>query len=246
MNPHDHLGGLTEVSDFTEMLLAPDGHDLPLVVGGHAVNLWSTYLLARKAEKLADFMPFMSKDLDLVGTLDLLMQLQRRFKGVLLRSEPRSPVFGRLEIPSKDGAVLKIEVLHTVLGLDSKDLARTMDLQAGAVLGRVPMPQLMLKAKIANAALIQQEGRQDEKHVRMMMICVVAFIGELLENFRAGALDERPVVNLLEEIREIVTSPNAEKAARLWGFDFSEVWPMEDLRKVSEGKIARWLEHRLS
>lgn len=128
MSPQDHFGDLTEVSDFKEILLAPDGDELPLVVGGHAVNLWSIYLLSRKAEKLADFMPFMSKDLDLVGTLELLMQLQRRFKGVLLLSEPRSPVLGRLEIPSKDGGVLKIEVLHTVLGLDSKDLARTMDL----------------------------------------------------------------------------------------------------------------------
>jgi hypothetical protein len=43
-----------------------------------------------------------------------------------------------------------------------------------------------LKAKIANAALIKQEGRPDEKHVRMMIICVAAFIRELLENFRAG------------------------------------------------------------
>jgi hypothetical protein len=155
-------------------------------------------------------------------------------------------VFGRLEIPRKAGGVLKIEVLHTVLGLDAKDLARTIDLQAGEILGRVPLPQLVLKAKIANAALIKQEGRQDEKHVRMMVICVAAFIRELLENFRAGALGERPVVNLLEEIREIVTSPNAEKASQLWGFDFSEVWPMAELRGTGDGKIARWLEHRLS
>ena len=234
------------MSDFTEVLSPPDGSGLPLVVGGHAVSLWSIYFLARKAEKLANFMPFMSKDLDLVGTMELLERLHRRFKGVVLRSEPRSPVFGRLEIPGKDGGVLKIEVLHTVLGLNSKDLERTINLQAGAILGRVPLPQLVLKAKIANAALIKQDGRQDEKHVRMMMICVAAFVSELLENFRAGALGERPVVNLLEEIREIVTSPNAEKASQLWGFDFSEVWPMEDLRNSGGEKIARWLEYRLS
>jgi hypothetical protein len=81
---------------------------------------------------------------------------------------------------------------------------------------------------------------------RMMIVCVAAFIRELLENLRSGALGERPVVNLLEEIREIVTSPNAEKAAQLWGFDFSEVWPMDDLRNAGDGKIARWLEHRFS
>lgn len=195
---------------------------------------------------MARFLPFRSKDLDLVGTMELLVKLQRRFKGVVLRSEPRSPVFGRLEIPGKDGGVLKIEVLHTVLGLDSQDLARTIVLRAGAILGRVPMPQLVLKAKIANAALIKQEGRQDEKHVRMMILCVAAFIRELLANHRSGALGERPVVNLLEEIREIVTSANAEKASQLWSLDFSEVWPMAELRDAGDGKIARWLEHRFS
>ena len=77
-------------------------------------------------------------------------------------------------------------------------------------------------------------------------MCVAAFISELLENHRSGALGERPVVNLLEEIREIVISPNAKKASEFWGFDFSEVWPMEDLRNMGEGKIARWMEHRFS
>jgi hypothetical protein len=246
MNLQDHPGNLTKVSDFASVLMPSDGSDLPVMVGGHAVNLWSTYYFSKGARDLAIFMPFMSKGLDLVGTMNLLESLQRRFKGVLLRSEPRSPVFGRLEIPGRDGRVLKIEVLHTVLGLDSKDLARTIDLQAGAILGRVPLPQLVLKAKIANTALIKQEGRQDVKHVRMMILCVAAFIRELLENHRLGALGERPLLNLLEEIREIVTSPNADKASNLWGFDFHELWPMDDLRQPEEGKVARWLEHRFS
>ena len=246
MNEECRPGFGTEIGDFAEMLQPQHGEDLPVIIGGHAVGLWSRYYLSKGVTGLAKFLPFRSKDLDLVGTMELLNRLQRRFNGVVLRSEPRSPVLGRLEIPGKNGEVLKIEVLHTVLGLDAQDLARTIDLQAGAILGRVPMPQLILKAKIANAALIKQEGRQDEKHVRMMILCVAAFNRELLENHRLGALGDRPVVNLLEEIREIVTSPNAEKASQLWGFDFSEVWPIAELRDASDGKIARWLEHRFS
>jgi hypothetical protein len=38
MSPQDHLGSLTEVSDFTEVLSPQDGSELPLVVGGHAVG----------------------------------------------------------------------------------------------------------------------------------------------------------------------------------------------------------------
>lgn len=246
MNEERRPGFGTEIEDFAEMLQPQNGEDLPVIIGGHSVGLWSRYYLSKGVTGLAKFLPFRSKDLDLVGTMELLNRLQRRFSGVVLRSEPRSPVLGRLEIPGKNGGVLKIEVLHTVLGLDAQDLARTIDLQAGAILGRVPMPQLVLKAKIANAALIKQEGRQDEKHVRMMILCVAAFNRELLENHRLGALGDRPVVNLLEEIREIVTSPHAEKASQLWSFDFSEVWPMRELRDAGDGKIARWLEHRFS
>jgi hypothetical protein len=80
----------------------------------------------------------------------------------------------------------------------------------------------------------------------MMLICVRAFILELLENHQGGLIGERPVVNLLEEIREVMSSPNAEKAANLWGIDFREVWPREELKASGGEKVARWLEHRLA
>ena len=71
--------------------------------------------------------------------------------------------------------------------------------------------------------------------MRTMISCVGAFIREMLGNHRSGALGERPVVNLLEESREIVISPNAKKASQLWAFDFSEVWPMENSRFPGRG-----------
>lgn len=136
-----------------------------MIVGGHAVNLWSMYFLANGVAGLARYLPFTSKDLDLVGTMDLLDRLHLRLKGKLTRSEPRSPVLGRLVIPSASGNELTIEVLHTVKGLDFKELGRTIDLQTGGVFGRVLIPQLVLKAKIENAVTIDQSGRNDVKHV---------------------------------------------------------------------------------
>lgn len=79
MSPQDHPRNLTEVSGFADVLLPADGSDLPVIVGGHAVNLWSTYFLSKGAGRLVGFVPFMSKDLDLVGTMELLDRLQRRF-----------------------------------------------------------------------------------------------------------------------------------------------------------------------
>ena len=141
---------------------------------------------------------------------------------------------------------LRVEVLHTVLGLNAKDLRRTVDIEIAGIVARIPLPHLVLKAKLANSALITQDGRQDVKHARMMLACVRAFILELLENQRAGLIGERPVVNLLEEIREVMSSRNAGKAAALWCFNFREIWPMEELKTSGGEKVTRWLEHRLS
>jgi hypothetical protein len=236
----------SEIGDFAEILRHKDARELPVVVGGHAAGLWSRYFLSRGVTELAEFLPFRSKDLDLVGTVGLLDELHRRFKGRLLRSEPRSPVFGRLDIPQSGGGFLRVEVLHTVLGLDAKDMMRTVDIDVAGVVARVPLPHLMLKAKLANSALITQDGRQDVKHTKMMLICVRAFILELLDNHQRGLIGERPVVNLLEEIREVMSSPNAEKAANLWSIDFREVWPREELKASGGEKVVRWLEHRLA
>lgn len=235
---------VSAISDFAEILLPHDGGEPPVVVGGHAVNLWSLYFLSSGVAELANFLPFTSKDLDLVGTMDLLERLHRNLKGKLTRAAPRSPVLGRLDIPCKGGAVLRVEVLHTVKGLDFKELARTIDLRAENMFGRVLLPQLVLKAKIENSITIDQGDRNDLKHVAMMLLCVRSFITELAGQVAIMEISERTLVNLLGEVWAIVTGHQAAKAAQLWGFDFSAVWPLEELRKSESKKIARWLEHR--
>lgn len=244
MNPPRESPLESEIGDFAEILKSGDAVEAPVIVGGHAVGLWGRYYLSMGMTELAEFLPFRSKDLDLVGTMELLERMHRRFKGKLLRSEPRSPVLGRLEIPQPGGGFLRVEVLHTVLGLDAKDLGRTVNIEVAGVIGRIPLPHLVLKAKLANSALIGQEGRQDVKHARIMLLCVRAFVKELLENFRSGLIGERAVINLLGETWEIVSSPQAERAASLWSFDFFTVWPMEELKASGGEKILRWLEHR--
>jgi hypothetical protein len=163
MRPESQEHGVSEVSDFASILLPPDGSDPPVIVGGHAVNLWSLFFLSKGIEELKGFLPFISKDLDLVGSLELLERLHLRLKGELTRSAPRSPVLGRLEIPSRTGGCLRVEVLHTVKGLDFKELGRTIDLMTGGVFGRVLLPQLVLKAKIENSVTIDQANRNDLK-----------------------------------------------------------------------------------
>jgi len=236
----------TDIADFADILAPREDCDPPVVVGGHAVNMWSHYYMLKGVSELFRYLPFTSKDLDLVGTTGLLERLHLQLKGNLKRSEPRSPVLGRIELPRPGGGVLLVEVLHTVKGLNLKELGRTMDLVIGDLKARVLLPHLALKAKIENAADIDQEGRNDVKHVRMMILCMRAFIAEFACFVREGKVSGRVLVNVLKETFSIINSPNAKKANKLWGIDFRVVWAMEELKTSGSEKVARWMEHRLA
>ena len=87
MNPRPDSPLESEISDFAEIISGEDGMVPPVIVGGHAAGLWSRYYLAMGVSELSEFLPFLSKDLDLVGSMEFLEGLQRRVKGTLLRSE---------------------------------------------------------------------------------------------------------------------------------------------------------------
>jgi hypothetical protein len=243
-NPEEGAGMDTRISEFAGILQPREGEDPPVVVGGHAVNLWSEYYLAKGVKELSGYVPFTSKDLDLVGSMGLLDRLHGSHKGVLTRSEPRSPVLGRLDVERDGGGFLRVEVLHMVKGLNAKDLARTMELGVEGVVARVLLPHLILKAKIENSESIPQEGRNDVKHVHMMILCVRAFIEEFAGFVREERVSERSLINLLEEILEIIKTGQAIKASERWGFDFAGLWPFDVLKSTGEGKLSRWVEHR--
>jgi hypothetical protein len=235
---------LTEVTDFADVLLPQDRLGRPVVVGGHAVNLWASYFLAAGCSPLAEFLPFTSKDLDFVGTVEQLEALHRRFSGTKKMGQPRSPVVGRLELPFRDGVRI-VELLHTVKGLSFEELKRHIDITVVGMTARVLLPQIVLKAKIENSATIDQEGRNDVKHVAMMIRCNRAFIRELLESAREEQVTQRQVVNVLEEVRSIILSPMAVRATALWGFDFTAVWPMDELAGCGMEKIEKFTRMRL-
>jgi hypothetical protein len=94
--PDRETGEGTRIEEFASVLAPVDGSDKPVLVGGHAANLWSQHFLVLGRKELAAFMPFTSKDLDLIGTGELLQRLWVSLKGEMKMSEPRSPVVGRV------------------------------------------------------------------------------------------------------------------------------------------------------
>jgi len=174
----------------------------------------------------------------------LLKEIHRIMGGEIRYSEPRTPVVGHVEI-SIGKVVRRIEVLRDVKGLKQTELVDTIEVVVDGLRVRVLAPIKVLKAKICNAVTLDQDDRNDVNHVRIMIECACEFMRDVLAETGEGRITQRSAVNLLEELRDTVSSPHAAKAAAMWDFAYDLVWPMDDMRGCGMQKIERFVEHRL-
>ena len=235
----------TTISDYAAVVGIDSVQGVPVIVGGQAANAWALFYFSRIGKQLARLRPFTSKDLDLAGDRSLLERIRHVTGGDIFYSGPRTPVIGYVETLIRD-VPRKIEVLRDVNGLSRPELADAVDLIVDGLRVRVLAPVKVLKAKICNAVTLDQADRNDVNHLLIMIECVREFIRDILVEIIEGRATQRDAVNLLEELREIVSSPTAAKAARMWGLDFSSVWPLYDMSQCGMQKILRFVEHRLN
>jgi len=232
-----------EPSDFAEILTLPES---PLLVGGQAVNVWAEHFASRDS-RLEAYRPFISKDADVFGDQALAERIAAA-SGWKLRyyGEPRTIAVGVLtkEIPGKEP--LLVEIIRSVNGLTSRDLADSdlVELRPGQVY-RIPSPIVLLKAKLANVAEIDQAKRQDIRHVQMLIPCVREYLCEAIEEARANRMTEREIIDLLEAARELCTAPRNLGLIREHGFELREVFPLH-LANSELDKIANFAQFRLS
>lgn len=234
----------TEVHDFAQVIATTVQGRKPLIIGGHAVNIWALAYRKRLSPSIDAFYPFTSKDLDLYGTAELLEKLHQKFGGEKRLSEPRSPIIGSIHV-YLHGHKRKIEVLHTVRGLQEWDMTDVIPLEVGSLSALVLSPQKLLKAKICNAATLDQNGRNDTKHLHMMTLCLHEFIKDYADQVGSSENSGRLLVNLLEEVFTTTQSPDAKKAASLWNLTYDAVWPLEYLRRLGNPKVDNFIQHRL-
>jgi hypothetical protein len=127
------------------------GPDLPVVAGGQAVNLWAiTYLESEQAHELVT--KYGSGDMDIVRNEAVIAFIKNlpgwRYEPTPLRN------FGDIRVGAArglapDGRKLLVEVLHSVHGLDAKDLVDA-EVEYAGTRYRILDPVALLKAKAAN------------------------------------------------------------------------------------------------
>ena len=162
----------------------------------------------------------------------------------MVLSPPRSPGIGYVVI-SKGTLQLKVELLTGVNGIRRMDEQNGVQLNILGTKVRVLDAISCLKAKIANAAYIDQANRQDVKHVKIMKLCAREFTLDLVAQGNQGHISERLAINYLEDLRETVASPGAEMVTRKWNITFDEVMPREAIRRSTMEKVQNFVRFQL-
>lgn len=195
------------------------------------------------------WLPLISKDLDLFGTLAVLVSMRERFGGEYRLSGPRSPVLGQLVV-TLAGVERQIDVLREVYGLRRQQLAGdtvTLEIKtAGKTHAIRVLPAIpLLQAKIANLASLDQTNRNDFKHVNLMLLVVRESLAELIGAAESAELDSRAAIIPLEKVLKISRSPDALKCANSRGIDFSRIWPRKLLTSAKDSRLQNFVKHRL-
>ncbi|MGH8019737.1 MAG: hypothetical protein ACREIA_15940 [Opitutaceae bacterium] len=186
-----------------------------LLVGGQAVNLWALYY----HEHTAGLEPFVSRDLDVLGTRETLETLAKLVgaRPQFFPLRPPSNEIGVVIAKDRDGNAMLVEVLRYVNGVTNDELRETVYTVAlGDAKVQLPSPIVLLQAKIANVIELDQTDRHDERHVRILARLMPAYLADLKQSAAEGRIEERGLIDALEQLLRVVTSATGKKAfARL-------------------------------
>ena len=188
-----------------------------VLVGGQAVNYWSTTISDR--DVLAAFYPLASRDVDFHGgpiearRLAKNLNIDGRFND---GSDP-SPNAAVLTAELPDRRTILIDVLTSCLGISGSELASTAvttTLPDTGVRMRVIHPMLLLESKLTCLRQLPQVDRQDAKHAKVLGVVLKNQLRSLIDN-------PRGLFRSVERLFELVRTPVGRHAATLgihpWG-----------------------------
>jgi hypothetical protein len=216
-----------------------------VLIGGQAVNYWAERYLVAEPE-LQQFQPFTSEDIDFKGNHEDVRRIAKQ-----LALQPIFPP--KVAITALSGTIpfqigdLKsnIEVIRRVPGVPDSVDRLAFEAEMDGLTIRVLDPVSLLACKLELVASVSQEKRRDLPHLRMLVPCVRAFLGEFLQQVEAGQLPVRGWLGAANQVIKLTTSVRARKLAKKHGLDWAEILPLAAIAKSEHEKIRRFREQQL-
>jgi len=212
-----------------------------VLVGGQAVNIWACHY----EQDLPDWhrlRPYTSCDLDYHGGLAEARLAMRVLgaQGHLNTGSDPSPNAGALSVHLADGRKLVVDILTGVFGLSAAEIDRTAITWSGtgALSGltmRVIHPLLLAEGKTASLRGLPQTGRQDAKHLMILILVIRQWLREQL-------CEPRAVFRAVERLAACTASP-AGVHAFAQGIDMTQALPLEEMRAIDD--FAAFFQQRL-
>jgi hypothetical protein len=216
-----------------------------ILIGGQAVNYWAEHYLSAEPQ-LAKLQPFTSEDIDFKGGHADVERIARQLE--LKPSYPPKVEMTALSgfIPFQIGDLKStIEVVRRIPGLSDSVATPAIQVEWGGKTIRVLNPISLLACKLELVATVPQEKRRDVAHLKILLPCVRAFLGELLQQVELGQLPARDWLKIANQVLKLTTNHRTRTIASKHQINWPEILPLTAIAKSQHEKIRRFREQQL-
>jgi sulfur carrier protein ThiS len=236
---------ITDAEALLELIYStPTG--LIVVVAGQAVNFWADRYI-NEDPRLRVLRPFTSRDLDLFGEIANAYRLASETHVPLEkpRRSAASPVLARVSIPTGH-LIHAVEFLRFVRGVTNREITNNaIPFERGRAKFHVADPITMLKAKLQNVADLDQRGRSDERHVKILMLCVPLFLAKQLLSADETDTAARECLRNMQRIIALSGAPVARRVMKGKRFKWSKLLPIAGLERVKNARLTNFRDYQL-
>jgi len=219
-----------------------------VVVAGQAVNFWADRYLSKES-RLAEYRPFTSRDVDLLGSIANAQRLAEEVHADL--EEPRkrksgaSPVVANVKV-STGGVIRSIQFLRHVRGVTNSEITENaIPFRRGKITLYFSDPITMFKAKLHNLVELSQEGRNDARHVEILRLCIPVFLRAQLRSADKTDAAAKQSLRAVQRVLKLSKSQIVRRIPSEVRFDWKQLIPIARLKRIQNQRIKNFRENQL-
>jgi hypothetical protein len=235
------------LEQFGHVLAQRDARGKPYVlIGGQAVYFWASRYAAEE-RGVEQWRPFTSKGIDFQGGRDDVLRIAKElgFRAQLPDSRQMTALAGVVPF-QVGGSPTTIEFVRLMPGVKQRVVEKlAAEYEFAGHRLRVADPISLLSCKLYLALKVDQKERRDVEHLRILLLCVRAFLRETLLGVEAGSLPARGWLGALERVLKLAESSRGKKAVRTLEVDWTEALPLAEIAASPHPAAKGFREKRL-